>query len=162
MHIYKPLKQHTTCLIRNASGCLGKSIEPLIIIQSSANTSNPRSSKLNGPVNINPDPLNMIRPPPKPRLCPDCNDISQLQIPDEPPVARVLASALIKGELLSRLCVGLDVVCPRPSHNVVLPLPMRSQVALDGPFILAEQGMRVLELALVVFFLGYDGGVERA
>lgn len=104
----------------------------------------------------------MIRPPPKPRLCPDSDNISQLQILDEPPVARLLASALVEGELLSRLCIRLDVVRPRPSHYVVLPLPMRRQVALDGPFILAEQGVRVLELALVVFFLRYDGGVERA
>lgn len=112
MHIYKPLKQHTTCWAGNSSGCLGEAIETFIIIQSSANTSNLHLSKLNRPVNINANLLNMIRPPTKPRLCPDSNDISQLQIPDEPPVARLLASTLVKSELLSCLCIRLDVVRP--------------------------------------------------
>lgn len=87
--------------------------------------------KLQGPVNIHPNILHMIRPPAEPRLGPDRDHIPQFQIPHKSPRPGTLPSAH-EPQFLGRLWV-VHVIVPRPDDLVRGPCPRGRLVALNRP-----------------------------
>lgn len=73
----------------------------------------------------------MIRPPSKPRLGPNRNHISQLQIPHKNPRPGTLPSTH-DPQFFGRLGF-VQVIVPRPDDLVRGPFPRGCLVALDGP-----------------------------
>lgn len=100
-----------------------------------------QATQLNSPVDIDLDLLNFISPPPKPRLGPNSNHISHLQVPHKPAVARLFTPALVSPQLDRRFCARLDIISMRPRYHMVLPRSLGDLVAADGPFVLARQWM---------------------
>lgn len=87
---------------------------------------------LHGPVHINLDRLDAVRPPGKPRLAPDRNHIAHLQLSYKLAVACATSSAL-RLESFAPLGVSWDLVQVGPRNDMVLPLPEGCLIPLNLP-----------------------------